>query len=784
MADLLTMSGLEVEGIEVTGASLADIVVARTTEVRPHPDADRLSLCRADMGDRTVQVVCGAPNMQEGALVPLALPGITLPNGMKIEESTIRGQLSTGMLCAEDELGLTEDHTGIMILPADCEPGTPLSSVLPFPDWVFEVGITPNRPDWTSILGVAREIAALTGRTLRRPDISLEETGPDIDGLAAVVVDDPDGCPRYSAGLIRNVTLAPSPFWMRYRLHASGIRSINNLVDVSNYVLMELGQPLHAFDYARLQEHRIVVRRAGEGERFTTLDGESRCMSDETLMICDGKRAVALAGIMGGLNSEIFAGTTDVLVESAYFDPVTIRRASKKLGLSTEASYRFERGIDIEGTTTALRRSLHLLHRLAGGTIARGCIDVYPRPYAPRVLDLRVGRTNRILGTDLGAATVCGHLKALEMEVIEEGDDVLRVTPPSFRVDITREIDLVEEVARVDGYENIPVTFPNIRPSDEGAPGELGLRDHARTAMVGLGFSEAINYSFTSPDTADFLGAGTGSPLRSFVTILNPLTVEQSVMRTSLLPGLLASAHTNMVYGEKTLKLFEWGKVFFRREGDDLPAEKLSLAGLMTGPYREQTWYGDERAVDFYDAKGTVEALLEGLGVDRVSFRTASGIPGYDDEVAAGVYGNGDLLGYVGRVIPGAIEAYELKQSAVFVFELSVEALSAHVREVRRFRPYPKYPAVYRDLSLIVGRAVECSSITGIIAREGGDVVESVGVFDVYEGDRMDPAEKSMAFRVCYRSERGTLDGTEVNRLHQSIIDTICSETGGKLKEG
>ncbi|MCP4666377.1 MAG: phenylalanine--tRNA ligase subunit beta, partial [Deltaproteobacteria bacterium] len=524
LGELLTMIGLEVEEMKPLGQSLEDVVAARIEAVTPHPKGDNLFLCQVDTGRGLAPVVCSAPNLEKGAMVPLALPGATLPGGDRIQETRIRGEISQGMLLAEDELGLTDDHSGIMTLPSDATPGTALPSALPLSDWALDIDLTPNRPDCASVIGIAREIAAATGKRLKRPEIDIQERGPAIEKLTSVSIEDPEGCPRYVAGVIQDVELGRSPFWLRYRLFQSGIRSINNIVDVTNYVLLETGQPLHAFDYHRLRENRILVRRAREGETFTTLDGETRKMSDETLMICDGERSVALAGIMGGINSEIFEGTRDVLLESAFFDPVPIRRSSKRLGISTEASYRFERGIDIGGAANALRRAISFIHDLAGGTIARGLIDNYPRTHKPPVIDLGVDRTNRFLGAGLSRDAMCGYLRALEMDVEEVHKDQLRVAPPSFRVDITREADLMEEVARLSGYDHIPVTYPNIRPSEEGDAAELVLGEQVRPILVGLGFSEIITYSFISSDAIDALGGEEKSPLRSFVRILNPLT--------------------------------------------------------------------------------------------------------------------------------------------------------------------------------------------------------------------------------------------------------------------
>lgn len=784
VGDLLTMAGLEMEGLEAFGQSLGDILVARVLKVRPHPGADRLYLCDVDTGVKTFQVVCGAPNVEKGVLAAFAPPGAKLPDGTLIKEDEIRGQISKGMLLAEDEMGLTDDHEGIMILSSDFTPGDSFSAVYPLSDFVFDISITPNRPDCTSVIGIAREIAALTGKSLRRPDTELAANGPHVGDLTRVTIEDPLGCPRYAAGMIQDVQIGSSPFWMRYRLYLCGIRSINNIVDVTNYVLMEMGQPLHAFDYNRLRENRIVVKRAKEGDSFTTLDGQSRPLDKETLMICDGERQVAVAGVMGGLNSEIFAGTHQVLVESAFFDPVTIRRGSKKLGLSTEASYRFERGVDIEGVTTALKRSLQLISRVAGGKIAKGLVDNYPKIYTPPVIDLKVDKTNRFLGTRVSKREINGYLNALEMTVHDVDDNTLRVEPPAFRIDITREVDLIEEVARMIGFDKIPVTYPNVRFSEEKEAPELTLRDQTKSIMVGLGFSEIISYSFINPDSADMLNAGDGSPIRSFVELLNPLSVDQSVMRTSLIPGLLSAAKTNIVHSDADLKLFEWGKVFIREEGHQQPLETPYLAAVMTGVQNRKAWYSDERQVDFYDVKGAVEALIKKLGLSAITFQRGASPPWYDTDFSSSISISDVVLGQMGRVSSEVLEAYEYEKGNVYLFELDAGLLLQNLKGTRQFQPFPKFPAVYRDISIVVGREQESARIIEIIRWKGGKLVESVHLFDLYEGKKIDPSEKAIAFNICYRSNCETLDGVEVNRLHDSIIDSIRKETGGRLREG
>ncbi len=784
LGDLLTMAGLEIEGMETIGEGFEQVIVSRILEVRRHPNADRLSLCMVDTGRDTIQVVCGAPNVEVGVFSPLALPGAKLPGGGVIKKGRIRGEMSEGMLLAEDELGLTGDHSGIMILPGALSSGTPLDSVLSVPDTVFEVSITPNRPDCTCIIGIAREIAAVTGQTLRLPEIVFKENETAIDDLTNVSILDPQGCPRYTAGMIQGVKQGVSPFWMRYRLYHSGVRSINNLVDVTNYVMLEMGQPLHAFDYHRLRENRIVVRRAETGEEFTTLDGQNRKMSPDILMICDGERPVALAGIMGGLNSEVVEETRDLLIESAFFDPATIRRGSKFLGLSTEASYRFERGADVGGTTRALKRAMSLISDLAGGSISSGIIDNFPGRTASPTISFRTEKANAALGISLTREMMKGILKSLEMEVEDLGENSLTVKPPSFRVDLQREVDLIEEVARLYGFDNIPITFPSIRPSDEKEPPELQLRDSIRPIMTGLGFSEIITYSFISPDSIDRMGADKNSDLRALTVIMNPLSADQSVLRTSLIPGILGAVRTNFNRGERNLKLFEWGKLFFQKEKDKQPIENLRLTAVMTGAYEGKKWYNNERQVDFYDIKGAAEVLLEEMGLSDLHFGGDEKACAFDPEYSCEIAYEDKVVGRLGKLSSRVIDAYDLREENIFIFELDIETLLTVQGVERKFRPFAKYPAVFRDISILLDRRIESSRIVDAIIRQGRGLTESVDIFDLYEGNKIAASEKAVALRICYRSESRTLGGDEINRLHDSIVEAVRLETGGRLREG
>ena len=784
LSHILTMAGLEVEELERLGDIPDQVIVAKVLSVDKHPKADRLFLCNVDTGDKTVQVVCGAPNVKEGLLVPMALPGAKFKSGLTIKESKLRGEFSGGMLCAEDELGLTDDHSGIMILPEGIQVGTRLSDALDIKDWSLDISLTPNRPDCASVIGIAREVAALTGKKLRLPDVGYSEQGAPINEVTSVDVKDTKGCPRYAAGMIQNITLKTSPFWMRYRLHVSGTRSKNNIVDISNYVLLETGQPLHTFDYDQLKENRIVVARANEGEKFNTLDGQERTLNKEHLMICDGEKPVGVAGIMGGLNSEISDSTANILIESAYFNPVTIRRGAKSLNISSEASYRFERGVDIEGLIFALKRALSLSLELAGGAVNKGIIDIYPEKYKSPVIDLRVGKTNEFLGASVTKQEMVSYLDALQMEIIEK-DDILKVKPPTYRVDIEREIDLVEEIARMYGYDNIAETYPAIKPSDKAEMPVLGLHDRACDILTGTGFSEIITYSFVSPESADQLNAGENSAVRSFVGLMNPLTSEQSVMRTSLLPGLFSSIKENIAHGEPNLKLFEWGKIYIKDDSAELPNERVTLAGVMSGNYSGKKWHNEIRLVDFYDIKGAVEVLLDSLGLKEYTFIRREISEAYDKNVSCNLCIGDAIIGSLGKISSDVIEKNEIKTSTLYAFEIDIERLLEAISlNVFEFRSFGKYPAVFRDISIIVEKKVESMPIKGIIRKVGGDLVESVEVFSVYKGEKLGSEKKALSFRISYRSNEETLDGELVNRLHEKVINSIREETGGTLSEG
>ncbi|MEW5735741.1 MAG: phenylalanine--tRNA ligase subunit beta [Thermodesulfobacteriota bacterium] len=770
LADALTMRGLEVEAVRDRYAYLSSVKVARILEAGPHPRADKLTLCRVDAGDGEVTIVCGAPNARKGLLTALALPGTELPSGAIVNEAEIRGVLSKGMLCSESELGLSDDAAGILELPGRMKPGTPIARALKLSDFILEIGVTPNRPDCLCMLGVAREVAAITGKKLRLPETGASRQGGETARLTSVAIEAPQDCPRYVARLLLNAKIGPSPFWLRDRLSAVGQRPLNNIVDVTNYVMLELGQPLHAFDLDLLEERRIVVRRALPGEPFVTLDGQKRELLPENLMICDGKKPVALAGVMGGLNSEINGNTQNVLLESAYFSPMSVRRTSKKLGYHTEASHRFERGVDPEGQLRAADRAIALMAEVSGGTVVKGAVDSHPAPVKRRKVTLSVKQANRILGTKIPGQKMAGLISSVDIPVTKLDRDRLSATIPGFRPDISRPEDLVEEVARLWGFDRIPVTTPQFPMEAENEDGFLAFRRSLRAVMTGLGFSEAVNYSFAPGNAGDLLDLSPEDRRRSTVALLNPLSEDMAVMRSSLCSGLLAAAGRNVNQQNRDLAMFELGKTFVAVAGEKLPQETFYLAAVLCGSRQPASWAVTEQPRDFYDAKGAVEAVLAAFKIQGARFSPAGKVefpylrPGHGAEVR-----HGDLLlGCAGQVSPSVARRFDIK-APIFLVELNAHHLSSLAPEAITFAPPSRYPSVTRDITLIVARAAQAQDVIARVLSMGNEWVESMDAIDVYVGNPIAEGKKSMTFRITYRSFEATLTDAEVNTLHEKI---------------
>lgn len=772
LADRLTMVGLEVEGISRRHPLSNDIVTARVETVESHPNATRLRICGVTARGGAFRVVCGAPNVEVGMVAPLALPGAVLADGTTLGEAVIRGQVSQGMLCSRKELGIEGDSSGIWALPPETPVGVPVSEALGLDDVIVEVSITPNRADCLSIMGIAREVSAVCKSPLRYPAFSVLENGPAVESLSSVTVEDPLGCPRYSARIVQGVTVGPSPAWLREKVEAVGIRSINNIVDVTNFILMELGQPLHAFDFDRLREHRIVVRRASEGERFKTLDGVERRLFADSLLICDGVGPVAVAGIMGGENSEIREETKRVLIESAYFDPPCIRRTGKKLGLRSESSYRFERGIDPDGVIRALDRAAQLMVEVGGGEVAAGCIDVYPSPLKAPELVLRTARTNRFLGTDLQVSEMIEALQRIEMKVEVLDSDRLKVIPPSFRPDVTREVDLTEEIARLAGYDRVPVTSPAARVESAPIDPHLRSRQEVKDLLKGSGFSEVITYSFISMESLRKLRLPPDDPRLRPIHLMNPLSEEQAVMRTSLVPGLLHTAVHNFGRLNEDLRIYELSKVFLPREDDVLPVETHHLAGLASGKRAPDLLYGSEEEVDYTDVKGMVEMVIEYFNLDGLRFASEELPPYFDSRCAAAVFCGERRIGSVGRLHPAVEEAFDFKKP-VYLFELDFDGIFAVTNPFPMFTPLPRFPAVARDMAIVANEDLRVREPLEFILHQREGLLEKVELFDVYRNPQLGAGRKSVGYRLVYRAADRSLTDEEVNAVHNGLVAKV-----------
>jgi phenylalanyl-tRNA synthetase beta chain len=777
LADRLTMAGLEVEGVEEKGPELKGVVVAQIVTIAPHPQADRLALCSVKTGERTYPIVCGARNMQEGDKVALAVAGAELPGAAQIKKTKIRGETSEGMLCSEAELGFSTSAEGIMILPPEAPLGMPLADALNMKDHLLEISVTPNRGDCLSIIGVAREVAALLETAFHPPSPKLREGKHLIDELVQVSILDPDLCPRYSVRLITGVKIAPSPFWLRTRLEQAGVRSINNVVDVTNYVMLEYGQPLHAFDFDLLEGGAIVVKRAAEGEHFVTLDGVERVLQRDTIMICDAARPVAIGGVMGGLNSEIREDTSRCLLESAYFSPQGIRRTSLALGLQTESSYRFERGVDPEGVLSASLRAAALIADLAGGKAAKGVIDRYPTPLPLPEIRLRLTRVSALLGMSLAPKEVKGILERLHMKVRENKATEWIITPPTFRSDMTREIDLIEEIGRVKGYDHIPVQVPRMWAMPFRQERAEELEQRTKDTLVGLGFYEVITYSFISPQALQALLLPPGDPRSRPLPLLNPLAEVQSVMRTTLLPGLLETARYNLSHKSRDLKIFELREVYYPRQGEKLPEERQALAGLVMGAIAKEAWNIPREETNFYYVKGCVEQLLAEVRSPLPTFTKAE-VPAYlNPGKAAAIWLEGEKIGALGELLPEVANAFELPPG-VFIFELDLPLVAKKVRGEIAFTPLPRFPSVTRDVAITIDAGTSAEAIVAIMKGVDNQYIESIEVFDCYQGDSIPIGKKGLAFRISYRSLDRTMTDEEVNQFHQEVLEQLQKVPG------
>lgn len=785
LAELLTRSGVEVDAVESRNAGVSGCVIGYVKERSKHPNADRLSLCIVDAGQgEDLQIVCGAPNVAQGQKVVVALPGAHLPGGVKIKRSKLRGVESQGMICSAQELGLNEkllakdQQEGIMVLPEDAEVGTDAVKYLGLDDYVLELGLTPNRSDCLSMLGVAYEVAAILGREVKLPPINVVEDGGE--NPLQVRIDAKDDCYQYHGRHFTGAKIASSPQWLKNRLMAAGMRPINNVVDVTNYVLLEYGQPLHAFDAGKVANRSIIVRLAREGEELVTLDDQKRVLDEKTLLIADPEKGLAIAGVMGGANSEITEETQEIILEAAWFTPQTVRRTARKLGMRTEGCARWEKGVDQLRVKEAGERAAALIQQLSGAKVSRGVVSSVVREAKPAVVSLSLDKINRHLGTALSVSDVSQIFQRLQFP-FEQSEETWTVTVPTRRGDITLPEDLVEEVARLYGYDKIPTSLPVGVTTQGGLTPAQRLRRNIRHHLIAVGMNEAISYSLVHPDQIDAV-AGLHAEPTAPIRLMMPMSEERSVLRTSLMPSLLETVAYNKNRQNHDLALFELGKVFLHQGGEltELPEERLYVAGVLSGQWYPQNWMGMKQPVDFYQVKGIVESLLERLGVANASYRAASGLAGMHPGRTAEVWAQEKRLGYLGQIHPQVEKAYDLSET--YVFQLDVDTLAEVADKEGFYRPLPKFPAVTRDLALVVDRDVPAEALQAAIREAAGELLESLTLFDVYTGERIAAGKKSMAFSLVFRDPERTLQDEEIQQLTTAVIEALKTETGAELR--
>lgn len=786
LAEGLSMLGLEVERYEDLGARYKDFIVGEVVTKQKHPNADRLSVCTVAVGGKPVQVVCGAPNVAAGQKVAVGLPGAVIPRNQHdphgapftLTQVSIRGVESFGMICSSYELGLGDDADGILILDPKAKVGTPLARHLGLDDVVYEMEVTANRGDWMSHIGVAREAQAIVRAKASLPKIRLRESSARVSAHAKVKILDKKKCRRYVARVVRNVRVGPSPLWLQQRLTAVGVRPINAVVDSTNMVMLETGQPIHAFDYDLLAHHSIVVRCASEGERFTTLDGKERTLRSDTLMICDGEKPVAIAGVMGGQNSEISEQTTSILIESANFESGSIRRTAKYLGMSTDASQRFERGVDSEMASYAADRVAQLVQEILGGEVLKGRIDVYPKKSKPLGIPLRISRTNAILGTDLSKQEIVDHLSRLEIFPRKTGKDVVTFSIPGFRYDLAEEIDLIEEVARVHGYNNIQTKTKTT--VDFSKPLVLtSLGDTVREHLVGAGWNEIVTFSLME-DLPHHPGGD--QPVR----VLNPVSLDASSLRTSLIPGALKVASYNHARGVKDLRLFEIGHVFSLQSGGEIESlegykEEERLILLISGNSSSGTYGSRNSKIDFFDMKGEVESLLTKFNLDKYRFIS------YDNaealiETALGVEINGTYGGFLGKIAKSVTQRFDIEED-VFIFEVKTAVIGESWFTQKKYKSLPKFPVVKRDLAFVVEQNLPHEKVEMAIRSAGGALLDDVKLFDLYVGDQVGAGKKSLAYALALQPTDRTLTDAEADAVLATIVTHVEQECQAKLRK-
>lgn len=776
--DKMIMSGSNIEEAYKVLSGIEGIVLGRAVKVEKHPEADKLYVIQVDVGTEVVQIITGADNVTEGAVVPVVLDGGVLPDGRKIEKGKLRGLESNGMLCSAQELGCEDKvvpvavRDGIWILEdLGFAPGSDFAEKYQVEEDVVDFEITPNRPDCLCMLGMAREAAAVFERPLKYPEIKISSETDDVRDYIDVEIKRPDLCSRYVARVVKDVKVSQSPWWMQKRLMAAGVRPINNIVDITNYVMLEYGTPLHAFDINTVAGRKIIVDVAKDGEKFVTLDGTERTLDKDSLLINDTEKGIALAGIMGGLNSEIEDDTNTILIEAACFDPDGTRRTAKKAGMRTEASSRFEKGVDANLCRTAADRVCQLIEQLGAGTVVKGAVDVYPDEVKAPVTRVRTARVNRLLGIDLSTEEMKEIFEKLEMKVETDGD-VMTVTPPTIRFDLVEEIDYVEEVARIYGYDNHPSTLPSGAQVASKLP-KREIEDLIKEKLMGMGLNEIQTYSFVSPKGVDRILVEEDSYKRDFVRLINPLGEENSVMRTTLIPNMLEVLERNNARYIDKVEAFELGRLFLNafKTAEGLPQEPKSLSVGMYG-----------KDCDFYRLKGVVETLLAELGISGEEYKAEKNNKTFHPGRCATVSRDGEVIGVFGEISYAVVEQYNLPER-VYVAELDFEKLFELCDLEILYKPIPKYPAIERDIALVVKDEIESGEIIKVIRENGGSLLEKAELFDIYKGKQVPEGYKSMAYALRYRDLTKTLTDEEISKPHEKILSALKDTFGASLRE-
>nr|WP_312213371.1 phenylalanine--tRNA ligase subunit beta [Clostridioides sp.] len=773
-ADKMTMSGSKVEKVDFYGENIENVVVGKILEIKQHENADKLIVTKVDIGEKVIQIVTGAQNVSEGDYIPVAVHGAKLPGGVKIKTGKLRGEVSEGMMCSAEELGIDPHYVkenskdGILLLDFEdsYELGKDVREVLGLNDALIEFEITSNRPDCRCILGIAREAAVTLGKNTKYPKVEVKESDEEIK--FDINIENPDLCRRYSARMVRDVKIEPSPYWMQRKLIEAGVRPINNIVDITNFVMLELGQPMHAFDLKQVSTGKIIVRNAEDGEKFVTLDDTERELDKDMLVITNGERSLALAGVMGGANSEVTDDTTEILFESANFKAENVRATSKKLGLRTESSSRFEKGINQDLANLAVDRAAQLVELLGAGRVLKGVVDEYPTKHEPKSITVNVDRINRLIGVEIPASEMIAILESLEFKCELNSSNEIIAKVPSFRLDMEQEADFVEEIARIYGYDKIPTLELEGNPTIGMKTDKQKFSDTVKDSLVALGSDEILTYSFVSPRGIDKINEPKDSTRHNFVKILNPLGEETSVMRTTLIPNMLDVVATNVSHRVEELSVFELGHIF-----EAAVVEPNQLDRLCIGMYG--------KGKDFFTLKGMVETVFEKIGFAGYEIEPENNNTTFHPGRCAKIVYNNKNIGTLGELHPDVIENYDLGQR-VYVAEIDVDSVFANSDETALYKPLPKYPSTSRDIALVVKDNIYVKQIDDIISANGKGLVEDFKLFDVYTGNQIEKGYKSIAYSITYRSKDRTLTDEDVAKVHDKILSELSEKLDANLR--